>query len=125
MKLLAIGALAAALMLPLYACGTTPVDIVQNLTTSTPVQVTTYADATAAADLVTRTADLAVATGKLPSSVLDAIGSYSDKVHSEWLKLKAAKDAGQSLAFQAFQDALSAFESYRTAQGIPEAPAKS
>lgn len=96
--------------------------IAQDLSTSTPAQVTTYAEATAAADLGTRTVDLVVLTGKLDTDTLSELSKLNDDVHSAWLKIKAAKDAGQSLTFAAFNAALSAYTSYRTSQGIKEAP---
>lgn len=93
-----------------------------SLSSSSPGQVTTYGTATAAATLATRTVDLAVNTLHLDEATLTELNSLNEALHAAWLKLKAANDAGQSLNFAAFNAALAAYQSYRTAQGIPEAP---
>lgn len=119
-------ALAAVLVLGLGGCttlGATLGDLGQSLSTSTPSQVNTYGDATAAAALATRTVDLSVSTGKLDLPTLQELQTLNDGIHAAWLKIKAAKDAGQSLSFAAFNAALAAYQSYRTNEGIPEAPA--
>lgn len=90
----------------------------QSLSSSTPTQVSTYADAVLAADGVTKLADTAVNTGKLSRPVLVEIGVLSDGVHNAFVAIKAANDAGQSLDFAALNAALAAWVSYTTSQGI-------
>ncbi len=97
-------------------------DLAGSFTSSSPSQVTVYGDATLAADIATRTVDLAVKTGKLDRATLLELQTLNDAVHAAWVKLKAANDAGQSLSFASFNAALAAFQSYRTSTGIPEAP---
>lgn len=92
--------------------------VAQNLSSSTPSQVTTYADAVVVVDAFTKTADAYVQTGKATPTQLDAIDAISDKVHDAFTKLKAANAAGQSLDFAALNAALALWSSYTTQQGI-------
>ena len=117
--------LAAPLMAGCTSFASGVATIATNLSSSTPAQVNTYADATLAATLATKTVDLAVNTGKLSKATLIELGALNDGVHSAWLVLKAANAAGKSLDYAAFNAALSAYQSYRTSEGIPEAPATS
>ena len=94
-----------------------------DLSSSSPTQVTTYYDATAAADLATKTVDLAVKTMKFNRATLTELQSLNDSLHTAWLVLKAANDANQSLDYAAFNAALAAYQSYRVSQAIPEATA--
>jgi uncharacterized protein YggE len=126
MKLLKIAA--AACLIALGGCTTLASGIssvATSLSTASPTQVSTYADATIAADIATRTVDLAVQTGKLNKATLTELAALNDAVHAAWLDLKAANDAGKSLTFASFNAALSAFEAYRAAQGISEASSPS
>ncbi len=121
--------IAGALALALSAGGCTTVasglaDVATSLSSSSPAQVQTYAEATAAADLATRTVDLAVNNVKFSKATLTELQALNDSLHDAWSKLKAANDAGQSLSFAAFNAALSAYQTYRTEQAIPEAPPK-
>lgn len=123
MRILRIGLLATALAaaIPMGGCTTLAqwtAGAAQSLSSSTPTQVSTYADAVLAADGVTRIADLAVNTGKLSRSQLNAINSISEQVHTAFVSLKAANDAGQSLDFAALNTALAIWISYTTNQGI-------
>lgn len=92
-------------------------------TTITPSEVQTYGDATAAADLATRTVDLAVQSGTLSRATLVELSSLNDALHAAWLELKAAKDANHSITYASFNAALAAFQSYRASAGVSEAPA--
>jgi hypothetical protein len=116
---LAAGLLAAACCLA--SCTTIAswtAGVAQHLSSSTPSQVSTYADAVLAADTVTRLADVAVQSGKLSVAQLQEIGAINEQVHSAFLRLKAANAAGQSLDFAALNTALQLWTSYTTAQGI-------
>jgi hypothetical protein len=120
--------LAGALALALSSAACTDLasgvaGLATDLSSSTPAQVTTYGEATAAATLATRTVDLAVTTLTLNKATLTELNSLNEAVHTAWLQLKAANDAGQSLSFASFNAALAAYQSYRVSQGIPEAPA--
>lgn len=121
-KVIALGAMIALGGCTTVASGLS--DIATSISTSSPTQVATYADATIAADLATRTVDLAVNTGKLDRATLLELDKLNDAVHAAWLQLKAANDAGQSLTFASFNATLAAYQSYRTAEGIPEASGK-
>ena len=115
--------LAVALSAALIASGCTTLasavsTVAQNVSSSTPTQVTTFADATAAADLVTRAVDVYVNTGNPSRATLLEIQALSNSVHAAFLDLQAANDKGQSLVFASFNASLSAFNAYATSQGI-------
>lgn len=113
--------LAIALVLPLSACTSVAefaATTATNLSTSTPVQVTTYADATLAATLATKAVKLAVDTHKFDKATLIELSALNDAVHAAWLDLKTDNDAGKSLVFGSFNAALSAYNAYATTEGI-------
>lgn len=93
----------------------------QSFTSSTPSQVQTYADATRFATLATKTVDLAVQSGKLSRTTLDKLDQLNDTLHAAWVVIRDANSRGESLNFAAFNAALSAFETYRQQQAIPQA----
>jgi hypothetical protein len=99
--------------------------VATSLSSSSPSQVSTYADATNAAILATKTVDLAVTTLTLSKATLTELQTLNDGLHAAWLQLKAANDAGQSLDYAAFNAALAAYQSYKTSQGISDATATS
>ena len=72
-------------------------EIAQGLSSSTPTQVTTYADAVLAIDTFTRLADTAVLSGKLSQANLATLSDIRTKVRAAYETLKAANAAGQSL----------------------------
>jgi hypothetical protein len=114
-------ALAFACVLPLAGCTTVAKDVVAiatSLSTSSPTQVTTYADATAAATLATKAVDVAVTSLKFDRGTLEELSALNDSVHAAWLDLKQANDAGRSLSFASFNAALDAFNAYATVKGI-------
>lgn len=124
MKRIIVFAGALALALSVGACADLSAfaaNTATSLSTASPDQATTYGDATAAADLATKTVDLAVRTGTLNRATLLELQSLNDALHAAWLQLKDANDKGQSLSFAAFNAALAAYQSYRTSQAIPEA----
>lgn len=94
-------------------------NIAQSVSSSTPSQVTTLAEAEQAATLVTNATDLYVNTAHPSSGVLMEIKSLSDGLHAALVTLEQANAAGKSLTFSSFNAALQAFNAYTTSQGIP------
>lgn len=96
-------------------------NVATSLSSSSPTQVNTFAAATLAATVATKTVDLAVNTGKLNRSVLLQLQALNEGLHTAWLQLKAANDTDKSLSYASFNAALAAYQAYRTSEGIPEA----
>lgn len=120
----------AALTLSVAACKTmdlasTAASVAQNLSTATPTQVTTLAEAEQAATLVTQAADTYVTTANPSRAKLLQIKALSDAVHVALGNLEAANAAGNSLVFASFNSALQAFNSYAAATATPAAAASS
>jgi len=90
----------------------------QWVSSSTPTQITTYADATLAATLATKTVDALVNTVQFDRATLEEFNTLNEGVHNAWLPLKAAKDANQSLVYGGFQAALDAFNVYSVSHGV-------
>lgn len=114
-------ALAAALALSLSGCTSlaqVTANVATSLSSSTPTQVTTLAEAINAADLITNSAKVAVDTGRLDAATMKEIDTLSTAVHTALVQLEAANTAGKSLSYAAFQAALDAYLSYSTAEGI-------
>lgn len=88
------------------------------LSSSTPSQVTTLADAVSAATLVTNAADVAVQTGKLDRGTLIEIQALNEALHTALTVLETANSKGESLDYAAFNAALQAWDSYAVAKGI-------
>ena len=88
------------------------------LSSSTPAQVTTYAEATQAAKLLTDAVDLLVNTSHLDKDTLTEFALINDTVHDAWLKLKDDKDHGRSLTFGAINGALDLYRTYATSKGV-------
>ncbi len=116
---------AAALLLafaaPLGGCTTVAssvASVATSLSSSSPTQVTTFADATLAATAATNFADAAVASGKLDKGTLVQIRALNEGVHSAWVDLSNANAAGKSLSFASFNAALDAWNAYATVKGI-------
>lgn len=93
-------------------------NVATSLSSSTPSQVTSLAEAQQAATLVTKGADAAVTSGKLNRATLLEINALSDGIHAAMGDLEAANAAGKSIDFAAFNAALSAYNSYMTANAI-------
>lgn len=91
-----------------------------DMSSSTPREVTTYAQATQAATLVTKAATLAVQVGKFDRATLVQLNALNEGVHAAWLSLKADNASGKSLTFGAFNAALDAFRAYATAKGVAQ-----
>ena len=115
-------ALCLVAVFALSGCTTIASDVAsvaQSLSSSTPSQVTTLADAVSAATLVTQAADIAVKSGKLDRATLLEVEGLNNAIHVALFNLEAANAAGQGLDFAAFNAALSAWNSYATVEGIP------
>ena len=95
--------------------------VATDLSTSSPSQVSTYYDATTAANLAFQTIGVAATLPGVSHAQLIELQSLNEAVHSAWLVLKAANDAGQSIDYAAFNAAFAAYQSYCVSQGIPEA----
>lgn len=89
-----------------------------SLSSSTPAEVRTYAEATQAATLATNAVDVAINVHKFDKATLTELSALNDGVHAAWLFLKADNDAGHSLVFGSFQAAFDAFSAYATAKGV-------
>ena len=89
-----------------------------SLSSSTPSQVATLADAVNAATLVTKAADLAVQTGKLDRPTLIEIRALNEAVHTALNALETANAQGKSLDYSAFNAALQAWDAYAVSKGI-------
>lgn len=88
------------------------------LSSSTPTQVRTLADAERVATLVTKAATVAVNTGKLTRAQLTQLDKLNEGVHAALSDLHQTQKEGGSLAYGAFNAALAAFNAYTTQQGI-------
>lgn len=91
----------------------------QSLSSSTPSQAATLADALQAAKLATDAVDLYVNTGNPSPAVLTEINTLNEGLHNSLNLLQAADAAHQSIALAAFNAALTAFNSYATVSGVP------
>lgn len=115
---------AVLLCTPLLTGGCTSIasgvaSIATNLSSSTPSQVTTLADAVQAADTITKLADTYVTSGvTISKAQLLQMQALSNGVHTALVALEAANSAGQSLDYAAFNAALAAYNSYATTAGI-------
>ena len=88
------------------------------MSSATPQQVTTLAEAYSAATVLTEAVDVYVKVGKPDRATLLQLQKLNVGVHDALNDLKKANDAGKSLAFAAFNEALKAFNAYATAKGI-------
>lgn len=119
MKRLALTLL--ALSIALGGCTSTAQvggNIAQTLSTATPEQARTLAEATQAATLATRAVDLYVNTANPNRATLEQLNVLNERVHSTLTNLQAANAAGQSLAIAAFNEAFSAFVAYSNVKGV-------
>lgn len=93
-------------------------DTAQSLSSSTPTQVNTLADAEIAAKGVHQLIDQAAKSGKLSRAQLTTLNTINEAVNKAMTDLEAANAAGQSLTYAALNEALSQWVSYSTANGI-------
>lgn len=116
-----LAGLALALSVTLGGCTTVAqwtADTAQSLSSSTPTQVSTLADAEIAAKGVHQLIDQAAKSGKLNRAQLGTLNTINEAVNKAMTDLEAANASGQSLTFAALNEALSQWISYSTAQGI-------
>lgn len=92
--------------------------IATNISSSTPTQVRTLAEAERVATLVTKAATVAVNTGTLSRAQLMELDKLNEGVHAALSDLNQTQKEGGSLAYGAFNAALDAFNAYTTQQGI-------
>lgn len=121
MKLLGILAGATLALVTLTGCGagTALGTITHELTTQTPVQVTTLGEAQLAARGVTDLTDAVVQTGKLTRDQLTGINNLNERLHSILTGLETDQAAGKSLVFSAFQQVLTEWSgTYARIQGV-------
>jgi PBP1b-binding outer membrane lipoprotein LpoB len=107
--------------LALGGCTTTAqvaANVAQSLSSSTPSQVTTLAEAQLGATTFTKLSDAAVNSGKLSRDQLNTVNDISEKVHKALTDLETANANGQSLTFAAINESLNLWRSYATSQGI-------
>ena len=90
----------------------------QTLSSSTPSQVKTLADALQAATLATQAVDLYVNTANPSRATLLELQALNEGLHSALVQLQAANAANQSLALAVFNAALTAFNAYATVTGV-------
>lgn len=102
---------------PLAGCSTVA-NIATELSSQTPGQVTTLAEALQAATLVTNAVDLYVNTASPSRATLLELQFLNNSLHTALTNLQAANAAGQSLAMASFNEALRAFNSYATSRGV-------
>lgn len=113
--------LIAAACIALAGCTSTAALIgntVQSLSSSTPSQVTTLAEALQAATLVTNAVDIYVNTGNPSRATLNELNVLNDGLHTALGNLQTANASNQNLYIATFNEALRAFSSYATASGV-------
>lgn len=90
--------------------------------TSSTTQATTVAEAEQAATLAEKALDLYVTTANPSKTVLQELQVLVPAVHNALVKAEAANAAGDSAATAAalavFNEALAAYQSYATLQGV-------
>jgi hypothetical protein len=118
---------AAAALLALSLAGCTTVgslvsDVAVATTSATPAQATTVAEAEQAATLAEQALDLYVKTGNPSPAVLAELNVLVPAVHNTLVKAEQANAAGNSAltaaALAGFNEALAAYNSYATLQGV-------
>jgi hypothetical protein len=106
----------------LGGCGTTLSGLAVSLTSPSPTQVKTLAEAIQATTTAENSLDVIVNSGVVNQATLAEIKKLVTDVHTELKKFEAANSAGNSVAVQAevdaFNAALSALNGYKTLQGV-------
>lgn len=108
-------------ILSLTGCATVASDVASaatSLSSSTPSQVATLADADLAADTIVKLTKTAVDSGTLDAGELTEIQALRAGVRAALDTLNAANAKGQSLDFSAINAALDAYKAYATLKGI-------
>lgn len=97
--------------------------LVVSVTSATPSQAKTVAEATQAATLVEQSLDLYVKNGHPSPAVLQELQVLVPAVHNTLVRAQQANASGNSAltaaALAAFNEATSAANSYETLQGVP------
>jgi hypothetical protein len=106
----------------LCGCGQTLSSLAVSLTSPSPTQVKTLAEAEQAATVAENSLDIYVNSGVANQATLAEIKTLVTALHTELKKFEAANSAGNSVAVQAetdaFNAALSALNGYKTLQGV-------
>lgn len=89
-----------------------------SLSSSTPNQASTLAEATLAADTLVKLTKVAVDTNTLDAGELTQLQALRAGVRSALDALYKANQANQSLSFAAFNAAIDAYNAYTTVKGI-------
>jgi hypothetical protein len=120
LKVLAFGAVVA-----LGGCtsfGSFVSDLAISATSATPTQAKTVGEAATLATAAEKALDLYVTTGSPSTGVLNELNILVPAVHNALVKVEAANKAGNSAltaaALATFNEALAAYESYATQNGV-------
>ena len=93
-------------------------------TSATPTQATTLAEAEQAATLAEQALDLYVRTGNPSQAVLSELQILVPAIHNSLVKVEQANSAGNSAlaatALAAFNEALTAYQTYAANNGVPQ-----
>ena len=115
-------AIALIALTSLGGCGTTLSGLAVSLTSPSPTQVKTLAEAEQASTVAENALDIYVNSGAANQATLAEIKTLVTDLHTELKKFEAANSAGNSVAVQAevdaFNAALSALNGYKTLQGV-------
>lgn len=112
-----IAVLSLPLAVPLADCSTVA-NIATQLSSATPAQATTLAEALQAAKLATDAVDVYVRSANPNRATLAELQTLNEGLHNALVTLEMANANGQSLAMASFNAALTAFNAYSTSQGI-------
>lgn len=121
-KFLSAAILACAVLLSGCASNTPISDLAVSVTTATPTQAKTVGEATQALTILEKSLDAYVVSGAAKPAVLDELQSLVPPIHNALKKVQDANRAGNSAlvatTLAAFNEALTAYNSYKTSQGI-------
>jgi len=116
MKILAL-ILAASLAICSTGCSSVA-SIATQLSSATPTQVSTLADAEIAATAIRQAVDIYVKNGAPSQATLLELQTLNNGLQNALIALRAANAANQSLLIAGFNEALDAFISYSTTKGV-------
>lgn len=110
-----------ALALTTGGCATVAKDVVntvQALSSASPTQASTLADAQLAYKVAATAVDVYVTTGQPNRAVLTELLNLNEGVHNALLALEKANTNNQSILIAAFNEAYKAFTSYGVSVGV-------